>query len=199
MTLGRLIAGAAPLSIIKVGLIAMAVVDAVLVFGGTLDEPAATLNAADPRRGAPAAADRPAGPARASATATSSPRRCSAGSWRPSARRSVGWALVLFARQPWLWNQLFLVTDLLPATVPVALVLIACEGLNRPECPAVSLPLAVLLLSLVFAGSAFGPARAAARRASAVAVAAAVVASRAAAAAPGGGGGGDPTSARGSS
>jgi len=53
VTLGRLLAGAAPTSWLRAGLVVMAVVDAILVFSGGIDEPNATLVAAAPAPGLP--------------------------------------------------------------------------------------------------------------------------------------------------
>ena len=69
------------------------------------------------RRRPAAAAVRRAGQLRASATATSSPPPCSAASSRSSADPRFVWAIALFVVSL-AWNQLFLVTDILPATVP---------------------------------------------------------------------------------
>lgn len=90
VTLGRVLAGITPLGWLKLGLIALAISDAVLVFGNSLDHPNAVLNAAAPGPGLPQlqyalTSDRPTW-----ATATSSPPACSAASWRPSAARSGG-------------------------------------------------------------------------------------------------------------
>ncbi len=53
VTLGRLLAGAAPLTLLKLGLVAMAVSDAILVFGNELQAPNAVLVAAEPGAGLP--------------------------------------------------------------------------------------------------------------------------------------------------
>src|SRR3954449_6759974 len=53
VTLGRLLAGAAPLTLLKLGIVAMAVVDAVLVFGNELQPANAVLVAASPGPGLP--------------------------------------------------------------------------------------------------------------------------------------------------
>lgn len=53
VTLGRLLGGAAPTLLLKLGLIAMAISDAILVFGNTLQEPNAVLVAAEPGHGLP--------------------------------------------------------------------------------------------------------------------------------------------------
>src|SRR3954463_6622433 len=53
VTLGRLLAGLAPAPLLVAGVVAMAVVDAILVFSHGLQEPNATLNAAVPAPGLP--------------------------------------------------------------------------------------------------------------------------------------------------
>jgi hypothetical protein len=53
VTLGRLLAGGVPGSWLKAGIVAMAIVDAVLVFGGRLEGPNDVLNAAVPAHGLP--------------------------------------------------------------------------------------------------------------------------------------------------
>ena len=53
VTIGRLLAGGAPLVLLKAGLVAMAVIDAILVFGNQLQQPNAVLVAASPGAGLP--------------------------------------------------------------------------------------------------------------------------------------------------
>jgi hypothetical protein len=53
VTLGRLLAGAAPLTLLKLGIVAMAIIDSILVFGNQLQAPNATLIAAVPAHGLP--------------------------------------------------------------------------------------------------------------------------------------------------
>ena len=52
-TVGRLLAGGVPGIWLKAGIVAMAVIDAILVFGNQLQAPNAVLNAAIPVPGAP--------------------------------------------------------------------------------------------------------------------------------------------------
>jgi predicted lipid-binding transport protein (Tim44 family) len=153
VTLGRLIAASAPLTLVKVGLVGMAAVDAVLVFSGELSGPNATLVAAQPAPGLPQL------------------QAGVFGSWTLgygdflaagvlggilAAEGAPGfrWALAVFA-VGLAWNQLFLVTDVLPATVPPALVLIAREGKNRPMLRRLAPLTAVATAFLVAASSAF--------------------------------------------
>jgi hypothetical protein len=53
VTVGRLLAGGVPLAWLKAGIVAMAVVDSILVFGNELEGPNAVLNAAVPLPGLP--------------------------------------------------------------------------------------------------------------------------------------------------
>ncbi len=150
VTLGRLIAGSAPLTIIKLGLVAMAVVDAVLVFSNTLEGPNATLIAAQPAPGLPQLQN--------GALGNSSlgygdflAAGVLGGVIAAERGRQFPWALAMLAAGL-LWNQLFLVTDVLPATVPVALVLLAREGFNRRMLRRV-VPLTALLSLLITASA----------------------------------------------
>lgn len=158
VTLGRLIAASAPLPLVKAGLVAMALIDAALVFSGSLTEPNATLNAAVPAAGLPQ-------------LQVGTLHFSSLGYGDFLAAGVLGGVLAIErARQPLLalavlavslaWDQLFLVTDLLPATVPVALVLIVREARNHPQVRRAALPLAVLigllLASTAFAGAGGG-------------------------------------------
>jgi hypothetical protein len=126
VTLGRLIAGAAPLSLVKVALVAMAVVDAVLVFTGELAQPAAVLNAAEPAPGLPQlqtgvldGSSLGFGDFLAAAVLGG----VLAGEGAPQWPYALLLVVVSFA-----WDQLFLVYDLLPATVPPAIVLLLREA-----------------------------------------------------------------------
>jgi hypothetical protein len=53
IALGRLLVAVAPLPLVRAGVVAMAVLDAILVFSNGLDQPNATLNAAVPAAGLP--------------------------------------------------------------------------------------------------------------------------------------------------
>ena len=134
VTLGRLLAGAAPLPLLKAGVVAMAAVDAWLVFSNRLQG-----TERGPRGGvagarAPAASVRVASAPRARATATSSQPRSSAGSSPPSAAHSSrppsDWSSVSLC-----WDQLFLVYDVLPATIPPAVVLVRATSDDPVPAP----------------------------------------------------------------
>jgi hypothetical protein len=126
ITLGRLLAGAAPLTVLKAGVIAMAVVDGYLVFSGRLEAPNNVLIAAAPGLGLPQ-------------LQSASYNFASLGYGDFFAAAVVGgilaaergpqvWAAVAMVAVSIAWDQLFLVYDILPATIPPALVLIGVEG-----------------------------------------------------------------------
>ncbi|HWH92748.1 MAG TPA: hypothetical protein VNT03_02705 [Baekduia sp.] len=125
VTLGRLLAGAAPLTLVKLGLIAMAVSDAILVFGNELQAPNAVLVAAEPGAGLPqlqSASFHFASLGYGDFFAAAVLGGILAAQRRPQLVPAVAMLLVTLA-----WDQLFLVVDVLPATVPPAIVLIAVE------------------------------------------------------------------------
>jgi hypothetical protein len=129
VTAGRLLAGGAPLRLLKAGVVAMAVIDAVFIFGDLWDEQNAAFNAAVP------AGDLPrlqvadigdvstdygdyfvAGLVGAILAAERRPQALAAG-------------LTLVAAEA--WNQLFLVVDSLPGTIPPTAVLLGYEAWYR--------------------------------------------------------------------
>ena len=128
-TAGRLLAGGAPLSWLKVGVLAMALIDAVFVLGDHFNDQFAGFDAASPAGGLPQLQL-----ARVGDVATDYGDYFVAG--------LVG-AIVAAERGPQLVaaiamlgvaearNQLFLVTDSLPNTTPPALVLIGVEIWRR--------------------------------------------------------------------
>ena len=124
-TAGRLLAGGAPLPLLKLGVIAMATIDAILVLGDQFDEQFAGFDAALPDTGLPqlqlarigdVATDYGdyfvAGLVGAILAAERGPQFVAAVAMLPVAEA---------------WNQLFLVVDSLPNTTPPALVLIGAE------------------------------------------------------------------------
>jgi hypothetical protein len=129
VTLGRLLAGAAPLTLLKLGIVAMAVTDSILVFGNELQAPNAVLVAASPGPGLPqlqSASFGFAGMGYGDFFAAAVVGGILAAEGRrqlPAALALVGVSLA--------WDQLFLVVDLLPATVPPAIVLVGSEMLAR--------------------------------------------------------------------
>jgi hypothetical protein len=126
VTLGRLLGGAAPLLLLKLGLVAMAISDAILVFGNELQAPNAVLVAAAPGPGLPqlqSAGFGYAGMGYGDFFAAAVLGGILAMEGRPQMAAAVAVLLVSLA-----WNQLFLVVDTLPATVPVAIVLVGLEA-----------------------------------------------------------------------
>lgn len=129
VTLGRLLAGVTPLGLLKAGLVALAVIDAVLVFGDQLQAPNAVLVAAAP----PAAL-----PQLQSATLLGAgmgygdffAAAVLGGVLAAERRRQTAWAALAFV-VTLAFDQLFHWFDTLPATVPPALVLLIAEAARR--------------------------------------------------------------------
>jgi hypothetical protein len=129
VTVGRLLAGATPLVLLKAGVFAMATIDAVFIFGDFFAEQNAQFNAAAP------AADLPR-----LQVADIGDVSTDYGDFFVAGL--VG-GILAFERRPQIlaalatfvvaqaFNQLFLVVDSLPGTVPPALVLLAFELRER--------------------------------------------------------------------
>jgi hypothetical protein len=129
VTLGRLLAGAAPLGLLKLGVIAMATVDAILVFSNNLQEPNAVLVAASPGPGLPqlqSASFGLAGLGYGDFFAAGVVGGILAAERGPQVAAAVAMIVVSLC-----WDQLFLVYDVLPATIPPAVVLIGVELWRR--------------------------------------------------------------------
>lgn len=129
VTLARLLAAVAPLAWLKAGIVAMAVIDAVLVFSHTLQAPNAVLNAAVPAAGLPrfqlaSFGDAVMGYGDLFVAAVLGAVLAAEG-----ARK--GWAAWATLGCAVLFDALFLVTSELPATVPVALALVLVEVARR--------------------------------------------------------------------
>jgi hypothetical protein len=131
VTLGRLLAGGAPTSWLRAGLVVMAIVDAILVFSNGIDQPNATLIAAAPGPGLPrlqfAGLDGASlGYGDLFVAGVLGGVLAAEGA---SARLQLAAALaVLVASLS--FDLLFWVTDTLPATVPVAVVTLIFGGLH---------------------------------------------------------------------
>jgi hypothetical protein len=131
VTAGRLLAGATPLTLLKAGVFAMAAIDAVFIFGDFFGEQNAQFNAAAPAAGLPRLQVADLGD-----VSTDYGDFFVAGlvgailavERRPQALAAL--ATLVLAQ---LFNQLFLVVDSLPGTVPPALVLLAFEVLERRQ------------------------------------------------------------------
>jgi hypothetical protein len=125
ITVGRLLAGAAPLTLLKLGILAMAASDAYLVFSGRLQAPNAVLIAAQPGLGLPQLQSAAFGFATlgyGDFFAAAVVGGILAAEGRPQLGPAIAMLAVSYA-----WDQLFLVYDILPATIPPALVLIGVE------------------------------------------------------------------------
>ncbi|MEP6952689.1 MAG: hypothetical protein ABI950_01355 [Solirubrobacteraceae bacterium] len=123
VTVGRLLAGAAPLGLLEAAVYAMAAVDAYLVFTNRLQAPNAVLVAAEPGLGLPrlqSASFGGAGLGYGDFFAASVVGAILAARRRPQLPAAGALVIVSLA-----WDQLFLVYDVLPATIPPALVLLA--------------------------------------------------------------------------
>lgn len=128
VTLGRLLGGSTSPTLLKLGLVAMAMVDAILVFGNQLQAPNAVLVAAQPGLGLPqlqSASFGVAGLGYGDFFAAA----VLGGVLAVERRRQVIAAVAVLAVSL-AWDQLFLVVDVLPATVPPAIVLVGAEALR---------------------------------------------------------------------
>jgi hypothetical protein len=136
ITVGRLLAGAAPLTLIKAGLIAMATVDAVIIFGHLFDQQNAVFEAAVATPGLPQLQTAQLGSAGCDYGdffAAGLAGAVVAAEGRPQLAAAVAMWLV-----SQVFNQLFLVVDILPMTVPPALVLVGIwvfSAARRPAAP----------------------------------------------------------------
>jgi hypothetical protein len=129
IALGRLLTGVAPLAVLKAGVIAMAAVDAYLVFSNQLQPSNAVLIAAHPAAGLPrlqAAAFGGSSLGYGDYFAAAVVGAIFAAEHVPQLRAAVALLVVTLC-----WDQLFAIYDVLPATVPPAIVLIGAELLRR--------------------------------------------------------------------
>ena len=123
ITLGRLLAGVAPLPLLKAGVVSMAIVDSWLVFSNQLQAPNSVLVAAAPGIGLPqlqSASFGTAGLGYGDFFAAAVVGGILAAERGP---QLAAFALTIILSL--CWDQLFLVYDVLPATVPPAVVLVA--------------------------------------------------------------------------
>jgi hypothetical protein len=134
VTLGRLLAGGAPGPWLKAGIVAMALIDAALVFSNGLEQPNAVLNAAVPAPGLPqlqyvgfGSANLGYGDLFVAGVLGGVLAAEGARAWR--------WALVTWVLAE-AFTLLFYVTDTLPATVPVAAALLVRELLRARRAQA---------------------------------------------------------------
>jgi hypothetical protein len=129
VTAGRLLAGAAPLALLKAGVVAMAAIDALLVFSGQLEAPNAVLVAASPGAGLPqlqSAGFAGSGLGYGDFLVAGLVGGILAAERSPQVLAAVGLGAASLV-----WDQLFLVYDVLPATIPWAIALVAIEAWRR--------------------------------------------------------------------
>jgi hypothetical protein len=129
VTLGRLLAGATPLLFLKAGVLAMAAIDAVFIFGDLFGEQNAVFNAAAPAEGLPRLQVADIGDV--STDYGDFFVAGVVGGILAAERWNQPLAAVATFVAAQAFNQLFLVVDSLPGTVPPAVVLIAFELLAR--------------------------------------------------------------------
>jgi hypothetical protein len=126
VTVGRLLAGAAPLTLLKAGVVAMAGIDAVVIFGDLFDRENALFDAAVPAAGLPRLQVAELGDASTDYGdffVAGLVGAILAAEYRPQPAAAIAMFAVAQA-----FNQLFLVVDSLPGTIPPALVLLAFEA-----------------------------------------------------------------------
>jgi hypothetical protein len=128
VTVGRLLGGAAPLPLLKAGVVAMAGIDAVVIFGDLFDRENALFDAAVPAAGLPRLQVAEIGDA-STDYGDFFVAGLVGGILAAERRPQLGAALVAFAVMQ-AFNQLFLVVDSLPGTIPPALVMVA---FSRPS------------------------------------------------------------------
>lgn len=125
ITLGRLLAGLVPAAPLKLGIIAMAIIDAILVFGNQLQGPNATLNAAVPAPGLPQLQFLDVTWARMG-YGDVFVAGLLGGILAVEGRKQAPAALLVFVLCC-AWDVLFLHFNTLPATVPIAVAIVILE------------------------------------------------------------------------
>jgi hypothetical protein len=139
VTVGRLLAGAAPLWLLKASVVAMAVIDSVFIFGDLWGEQNAAFNAAVPAEDLPRLQVADVGD-----VSTDYGDYFVAGlvgGILAAERRPQALAALATLVAANVWNQLFHVVDSLPGTVPPAVVLLAFEAwYRRTPRPAAEVP-----------------------------------------------------------
>jgi hypothetical protein len=133
VTAGRLLAGGAPLRYLKAGVVAMAVIDAVFIFGDFFGEENAAFNAAVPAAGLPRLQVADIGDVSTDYGDYFVAGLVGAILAAERQPQLVGAVATLAAAQA--FNQLFLVVDSLPGTVPPTVVLLGFEAWRRRTHP----------------------------------------------------------------
>jgi hypothetical protein len=126
VTVGRLLTGVAPLTLLKAGVVAMAALDAILVFSDNLQPANAVLVAASPGLGLPSLQSTSFGHAGLGYGDFFAAALVGAIFAVERVPQSVAAVAVLAVSLA--WDQLFLIYDTLPATVPPAVVLMLAEA-----------------------------------------------------------------------
>ena len=126
VTAGRLLAGAAPLTLLKVGVVAMAGIDAIAIFGDLFGEQNQMFNAAAPAAGLPRLQLADIGDV-STDYGDFFVAGLVGGILAAERRPQVAAAIATFAVAQ-AWNQLFLLVDSLPGTMPPALVMLAFQA-----------------------------------------------------------------------
>jgi hypothetical protein len=129
VTAGRLLAGGAPLRFLKAGVVAMAAIDAVLIFGDFYGERFATFDSAAPAAGLPQLHVADIGDV--STDYGDFFVAGLVGAILAAERRSQAAAAVATLATAQVYNQLLLVVDSISETAPPALVLLAFEAWHR--------------------------------------------------------------------
>jgi len=129
ITVGRLLAGLVPAAPLKLGIVAMAMIDFVLVFGNQLQGPNATLNAAVPAPGLPQLQFLDVTWARMG-YGDVFVAGLLGGVLAAERKRQAPAALLVFVLCC-AWDLLFLHFNTLPATVPIGVAIVILELRNR--------------------------------------------------------------------
>jgi hypothetical protein len=129
VTLGRLLAGATPLLFLKLGVVAMTVIDAVFIFGDLWGEQNAAFNAAAPAEHLPRLQVADIGDV--STDYGDYFISGVVGGILAAERRNQALAALATLVALEAWNQLFIVVDSLPGTVPPTAVMLAFEAWHR--------------------------------------------------------------------
>jgi hypothetical protein len=129
VTLGRLLAGGTPLLFLKLGVVAMTVIDAVFIFGDLWGDQNATFNAAVPAEDLPRLQVADVGDV--STDYGDYFISGLVGGILAAERRNQALAAVATLVALEAFNQLFLVVDSLPGTVPPTAVMLAFEAWHR--------------------------------------------------------------------
>jgi len=133
VTLARLLRGVAPALLLKLGILAMAIADTILILSEQLQKPNSTLVAAKPAAELPRLQVAIVDPASMGYGDLFLAAVLGAVVAAEAARRTQAGVAAVVLVLAVAFDALFLVLDTLPATVPVALALLVYEGLRLRE------------------------------------------------------------------